>query len=210
MAPYLPEPGRAVICVPAARGESRPAQQCHANPEPSPLPGSEPGPAARAIHVSQGFRDNSLRRTCSTSRNPPVNSSRSPAEEVNYPGLSGRRLAPEDPKQSLKHLRLGAVRPVPKSLGGSPALPALSRCLRWSCQGLPIDELCCSSEHSQSLGGGGWSVRGSSFCVPCARGELCVQTHPAPGPSPSNPIPRLWLCPETPIQQGSPSFQGQV
>lgn len=121
MVPYLPDTGRAVICVPAVRGESRPAQQCHAKPEPSSLPGSEPGPAARAIHVSQGFGDNSLQRTCSTSHNPPVNNSCSPAEEVNYPRLSGRRLAPGDPKQSLKHLRLGAVRRFPKSLGGSPA-----------------------------------------------------------------------------------------
>lgn len=120
MVPYLPDTGRAVICVPAARGESRPAQQCHAKPEPSSLPGSEPGPAARAIHVSQGFGDNSLLRTCSTSHNPPVNNFCSPAEEVNYPGPSGRRLAPGDPKQSLKHLRLGAVQPFPKSLGGSP------------------------------------------------------------------------------------------
>lgn len=72
--------GKAVICLPAGRGRRRPP--CPAVPGSSskPLPAAcrARAPAethARGMQVCQGFGGTSLRRTCSTSPSPPVNSS---------------------------------------------------------------------------------------------------------------------------------------
>lgn len=72
--------GKAVICLLAVPCKRRPAQECHTKANHSSLPavpGFEQRPAlgARSIQVSQGFRDNSLQRTCFTSHSPPVNNS---------------------------------------------------------------------------------------------------------------------------------------
>lgn len=117
--------GKAVICLLAAPCKRRPAQECQAKANHSPppaVPGLEQRPAlgARSIQVSQGFGDNSLQRTCFTSRSAPVNNSSSTGGGGELPWAEWEEAGSQGSKTVIKTPPSGCSPALSKEHGRVP------------------------------------------------------------------------------------------
>lgn len=180
------------------------------SPRPA-VPGLQRGPAlrARSIQVSQGFGGNSLRRTCFTSRSPPVNNSSSTGGGGELPWAEWEEAGSQGSKTVIKTPPSGCSPALSKEHGRlscsfQPSLDILDGAVTASpsCPWALLQQRALMKCQRKCLKHG----EGSSFWVlkPCARRELRAQPHPMPGPNPSPP----WAGPM--LTRAMLSFKGQV